>query len=133
MIMSIKKSAVVLFASLGLLLGIGGISQAMQLLSQEEALKQMFPDTDAITTETINLTGTEIARIKSRLGGQLVHFQAGSQSEKVGEKTAYTFYVGKKGGKVIRVAIIDIQPGKWGPVEFIVAINPDTRKIQTSR
>lgn len=32
------------------------------------------------------------------------------------------FYFAKKDGKRRGVAIIDVQPGKWGPVEFITAM-----------
>lgn len=130
MIMFKKKTAIITFAFLGILVGMSGIAQAVQLISQDEALKKMFPDTDAVTTETVTLTAADIAKIKSRLGGQLVHFQTGSESAKVEEKTSYSFFIGKKAGKIIRVALIDVQPGKWGPVEFIIALNTDTGKVQ---
>ncbi|MFC1691901.1 hypothetical protein ACFL1R_00155 [Candidatus Latescibacterota bacterium] len=55
------------------------------------------------------------------MGGSLVHYQKGSQSENVAETTAYDFYIGMKNNMVVRMAIIEEHPGKWGPVEFIIA------------
>jgi len=98
-------------------------SIAVTLLTEEEALKQMFPDVDEVVRETISLTMAEVSAIKERLGGSLVHYQKGSQSENVEETTEITVFIGMKNGEKVRMAIIDIQPGKWGPVDFIVAID----------
>ena len=87
-------------------------ADAIRLLTMEEALKQMFPDVDQVITETVTLSAPEVAKVKARLGGQLVHYQAGSESEKVNETTTYTFYVGLKGTARIRMAVVDTQPGK---------------------
>lgn len=110
--------------------GVISTSRSVTLISKEEALKQMFPDVDQITTENINLNASEVTKIKSRLGGQLVHFQNGSESKKVAENTTLTLYTGIKNGKKIRVAMIDDQPGKWGPVEFILALSTNPGKIE---
>jgi Na+-translocating ferredoxin:NAD+ oxidoreductase RnfG subunit len=104
-------------------------ADAARLLTVDEALKQMFPDVDQVITETVTLTAPEVAKVKARLGGQLVHYQAGSESEKVNETTTYTFYVGLKGTARIRMAVVDTQPGKWGPVEYIIAIGTAPGKI----
>ena len=105
-------------------------SFAVQLLTKEKALQEMFPDVDKVTTEEIKLTAAQITKVKERLGGKLVHYQKGSKSEGVEEKTTYTFYYGMKNDKIIRIAIIDVQPGKWGPVEYIVAINLNPGTVQ---
>ena len=40
------------------------------------------------------------------------------------------YKIGKKDGENVRMAVIDIQPGKWGPVNFIIAIDTKTHSIQ---
>ncbi|MBT4482680.1 MAG: FMN-binding protein [Candidatus Latescibacteria bacterium] len=102
---------------------------AITLLTKEQALKEMFPDVDEVKTSNHVLTEAEISKIKEKLGGALVHFQKGSQSEDVSEAHNYDFYIGMKGNKVVRIAIIEEQPGKWGPVEFIIAIDANTGKV----
>ena len=104
-------------------------SFAVTLLNEEEALKEMFPDVDEIVSETVTLTDSEITRIKKKLGGSLVHYQKGSQSEAVEEKSDIKFFIGIKNNQKIRVAIIDEQPGKWGPVKFIIAVDTNPGKV----
>ena len=105
-------------------------SFAVTLLSEEEALKKMFPDVDEIVRETVTLSAAEVSTVKERLGGSLVHYQEGSKSENVTESTEVTFFIGLKGGEKVRVAIIDIQPGKWGPVDFVVAMDTKANTVK---
>ncbi len=102
---------------------------AVTLLTKEAALKKMFPDVEEIKTSNHILTDAEIASIKKRLGGSFVHYQKGSQSGGVAEKANYDIYIGMKNNKAVKIAIIEAQPGKWGPVEFIIAIDLNTGKI----
>ncbi len=104
-------------------------SFAVTLLTKEQALKEMFPDVDAVVTKTKVLTAIDLESVKKRLGGSLVHYQEGSKSEAVAEATTYEFYLGMKNGKVIRMAVLEEQPGKWGPVQFIIAIDTTTGKV----
>ncbi len=103
---------------------------AMRLLTKEEALKQMFPDAQKIENSTRSLSVDELAKIKNRLGGQLVHYQEGSKSQAVQERHEYHFYYSVVNGEKTGVAIIEEQPGKWGPVEFIIALDPLTAKVK---
>lgn len=103
---------------------------AMRLLTKEEALKQMFPDAQSVVNNTRALTMEEVDKIKARLGGQLVHYQEGSKSEKMEEKLEYHFYYSIVNGQKTGVAIIEAQPGKWGPVEFCIALDPKTAKVK---
>ena len=105
-------------------------SNAVTLLTEEDALAEMFPDVDEVVSETVTLTAENLSAVKERLGGSLVHFQKGSQSADVAETAQITFHYGIKGGEKVRMAIIDVQPGKWGPVVFIVAIDTATAKVQ---
>ncbi len=123
----------ILIVTMVLMMGISifsEISLAVVLISNEKALQKMFPDVDEVVSETRALTISEITNIKSKLGGKLVHYQKGSESSEVTESTEYTFYFGIKGGQKIRMAIIEEQPGKWGPVKFIVAVDMNTGKVQ---
>ena len=98
-------------------------AQAVVLLTKEQALKEIFPDVDKVVTENHVLTAAEIASIKEQLGGSLVHYQKGSSSAAVSEASSYDFYIGMKNNQKVRMAIIEEQPGKWGPVSFIIAVD----------
>lgn len=106
-----------------LLVVLSGTCYAMRLLTQEEALKKVFgPDTQ-IVTENKELVEPILSKVKERLEGNLVYSQKGSSSGKAGAKTSIDFYFALKDGKKTGVAIIDEEPGKWGPVEFIIAMD----------
>jgi Na+-translocating ferredoxin:NAD+ oxidoreductase RnfG subunit len=100
-----------------------GVSYAVRILDKEEALERLFGSDVKVTIETKELNGNKLSIIKKRLGGKLVHFQEGSKSEMVTSATKVDFYVVTKDGKKVGVAIIDVEPGKWGPVEFIIGLN----------
>jgi Na+-translocating ferredoxin:NAD+ oxidoreductase RnfG subunit len=96
---------------------------AFTLLTKEKALKEVFWSGAQIESETVELSGDTLENIKKRLGGSLVYEQQGSESAKVSEKHSVEFHFGLKDGKKRGVAIIDVEPGKWGPVEFITAMD----------
>ena len=100
------------------------------LLTQEQALKEMFPDADEVVIENVTISSGDLEILKKNLGGSLVHFQSGSQSEEVVESTELTFYYGLKNGEKTSVAIIDQQPGKWGPVQYIILVDMATAKVK---
>lgn len=102
---------------------------AVRLLSKKIALKKMLPEAESIVEETRKLTKEEKEKIKKNLGGVMVFYQPGSESEKVYERNEYTFYFGMKDGKKTKVAIVEKQPGKWGPVEYIIALDATTAKV----
>ncbi len=121
-----------IFVFVGALLITSFFSQscpAVTLLTEEKALEAMFPDVDKVVTESYTLTETEIAQIRERLGGQLVHYQKGTKSEALSEKTTYTFFIGIKNNQTTGVAVIEEQPGKWGPVTFIIALDTASGKV----
>jgi len=98
-------------------------SFAVTLLTEDKALKKMFPEADTVITEPKILDSTEIAKLKDRIGGRLVLYQKGSKAKTLAEKNDYTFYFGVKDREKIGVAVMETQPGKWGPVQFIVALD----------
>lgn len=99
------------------------VVHAFVLLTKEQALKEVFPADFEIKTETKVLEGETLEKIKARLGGNLEYFQEGSESAKVEAETKIEFNFGYSGGEKKGVAIIDVQPGKWGPVTFITALD----------
>ena len=96
---------------------------AFTVLTEEEALREVFPKGVEIENETKILSGETLKNIRGKLGGSLVYLQEGSESAAVREEKKIVFHFAKQEGKRIGVAIVDEQPGKWGPVTFITAMN----------
>lgn len=96
---------------------------AITLMKKDEALKKVFPPGTKIEVETKELSGETLAKIKERLGGSLVYEQEGSESEHVEGSNTIDFHFGIRDGKRIGVAIHDLQPGRWGPVEFMTSMD----------
>jgi len=103
------------------------IAHAFTLLTKEQALKEVFPSDFEIKVETKDLSPEVLERVKERLGGSLVYVQEGSESEQVSDLTKIDFYFGEQNGVKKGVAIIDVEPGKWGPVEFMVAMDTEAQ------
>lgn len=119
-----RFTLIVLSASIILCLGVG-VSYAVTLLSEKKAIDRAFGKGAKITRETRELKGKVLETVKKRLGGKLVHYRKGSKSKKVAENTTIEFIYQIKDGKKSAVALVDIEPGKWGPVKFFVALNLD--------
>jgi Na+-translocating ferredoxin:NAD+ oxidoreductase RnfG subunit len=117
------KISKLLISILFVLLLFGNTVSAFVLLTEEQALQEMFSDVDDIVIETKVANPEELAAMKEIMGGRLVLFQKGSDAKEIGDKTEYTFYFGIKDGKKVSVSIIEKQPGKWGPIEYIVNMN----------
>ena len=98
---------------------------AVELMSKEQALKRMFLTAESVTEETKTLTSGQLDNVKSSLGGKLWALKT---PQGVKEDT-YTFYFGMKGGQKYSVAVIEEQEDKWGPMEFIVVLDPVTGKV----
>ncbi len=93
------------------------------LLSQEQALKQMFPDAAEVKTEVHVLSTDQAEAAKGELGGKWTLYQAGSKEEQPEENDSLAFFFEIREGKKAGVALIEEQPGKWGPVRYIVALD----------
>jgi Na+-translocating ferredoxin:NAD+ oxidoreductase RnfG subunit len=93
------------------------------LLNQEQALKQMFPDAAKITPEVHVLTAEQVEAAKNELGGKWTLYQAGGKADESKENDTATFYFATTDGKKTGAAMIEVQPGKWGPVKYIVAVD----------
>jgi Na+-translocating ferredoxin:NAD+ oxidoreductase RnfG subunit len=101
----------------------GNSVYAFILLTEEQAMQEMFADVDDIVTETKEATPEQIAAMKDLMGGKLALFTKGADAKVIGNKTEFTFYFGIKGGERVSVSIIEKQPGKWGPIEYIINMN----------
>ena len=120
-----KKVLFLLIAAVCTPFVIWEVCYALRMLTMEEALEKVFQPGAEIVTETKELTGEQLTKVKEELGGSLVYYQKGSKSAKVKSRTAITFFFAVNDGKKTGVAVIDVEPGKWGPVEFIIALNLD--------
>jgi Na+-translocating ferredoxin:NAD+ oxidoreductase RnfG subunit len=123
--MTMAKRNVALLSFLMFMFALTADLFAFTLLTQEKALKEVFFSGAEIEKETKELTGATLEKIKERLGGSLIYTQEGSESAPVESNTTVDFYFAKKDGERKGVAIIDVEPGKWGPVEIITAMTTD--------
>lgn len=123
------KMSKLLICNFLLLMFFWNTSYAFVLLTEEQALQEMLTEVDEIITETRIASPDELAEMKKKMGGRLVLFQKGSKAKELAAITEFTFYFGIKDGKKVSVAIIEKQPGKWGPIEYIVALDMEG-KIQ---
>jgi Na+-translocating ferredoxin:NAD+ oxidoreductase RnfG subunit len=96
---------------------------AVVLLNHDAALKAMFPNVDKVVTEAVALTADQIAAVKGLCGDKWTLYQSGAKTEEVAENDTVPFYFGIKDGKKTGVALMEMQPGKWGPVHYIVALD----------
>jgi thiamine biosynthesis lipoprotein ApbE len=81
-------------------------------LTEEEALRQVFPQADEILTDSLLLSPEDRNTLEERLKRRL--FEEG-----------FLVYVGKKGGEILGYAVITQEIGKFHPFDFIVAVRPD--------
>ena len=88
---------------------------AMTLLTQKEALRLVFGNDAQVAGEQKVLSQAQQEAVKTRVG-KCFHPQK-----------EYTFYFGEAEGKRFSVALILEAPGKWGPIQFIVALDLDAR------
>jgi Na+-translocating ferredoxin:NAD+ oxidoreductase RnfG subunit len=93
------------------------------LLTQDQALKQMFPDATKIAPEVHVLTPAQAETAKARLGGKWTLYKSLAKDEDVKEPDSLTFHFGMKDGKNTGVALVEVQPGLWGPVKYVVALD----------
>lgn len=103
---------------------------AITLLTENEALDTVFNrlEHDKVINERKIIPADKVNRIAQRLGGSLVHDQGGDTSN-IASQREFTFYSAIKNNQPIAIAVIIDEPGKWGPIRFIVSFSPQG-KIQ---
>lgn len=122
-----KKLSAVLILGLILVSPCFGIT----FLLKEEALRQVFPEAQELTEDKVVFSEKEIDQIKKTLGGKLVHDLNGIGAAKINQEKEFVFYSAKKEKKLLGTAIIIVDPGKWGPIKFLISLNPqgDIREV----
>ncbi len=100
--------------------GLSGFLFAARLVEDAEAINTIIPEKDTIEHDIVKLTPAVIAKINKRAG-----YEKFTEANK-----ELDFIVGKKDGKVIAVAVIDSEQGKWGQIDFMIAIDPATSKVK---
>ncbi|MDP2646386.1 MAG: FMN-binding protein [Desulfobacterales bacterium] len=118
-----KRMSTTAILLVGLSLIIAAGSFAFTVLTREDAMKQVFFPGAVIETETKELDAATLEKVKGQLGGALVFHGEGSEAKGDEASNKIEFIFAKKDGKRLGVAIIDSQPGKWGPVIFITTMN----------
>ncbi len=121
--MTKKKSAVMVSIVCLSVLIISDV-YAGRLLTKDMALERIFGDGCTYKTVSKTISIKVINTIKAKLG-RFVFFDKRSESKAVAGAKKIDFIVAKKGGNVEGIALIDVEPGKWGPVQFMIAFTPD--------
>ncbi len=116
-----KRVLPVFLISMMVVLGLTGTLFAATLIEVPAALDQIFPEKDSVEAVKIVLTAEMIAAIDARS-------ETAKLTTKVGEEK--TFHVAKKGGEVIGLAMEATEQGKWGLIQFLIAIDPKVTKIE---
>jgi len=97
---------------------------AITLLTEQEALDRLLPQADAITTQKIAASKEQLEIIKRQLGGNLVYEINSQNAKELNQQREFTFYFARKQNQLINVALILDEPGKWGPIKFIICLGP---------
>ncbi|MBL8026006.1 MAG: FMN-binding protein [Fibrobacteres bacterium] len=109
-----------------LLLFLAPLAFSIELLSEEQAVKRMFLTADNVKQEKKTLTAPQIEELKKKLAGKLYEIKKpDGQSE-----NEFTFHIGSKGGAVTGVAVILSEIDRWGPLKFIIVVDPATGKVE---
>lgn len=93
---------------------------AITLLTEKEALQRVFANSQDYISETKTLSDEITKNLKERLGGNLVNHTKGPNARELMQQNRFDFYFNTVGGQKQSVAIIIMEPGKFGPIKFIV-------------
>ncbi len=88
------------------------MSRADVFMTEEEALKILFPKSDRIRKETIRLSADQKAQIESRIGWKF-------------PEESFEVFVGEAGATVDGYAMIQNTIGKHKPMTYIVGVDKD--------
>lgn len=114
-----------MFLMLSFVVALASRAEAITLKTQEEVLREVFRKDDEMKSETKTLATDQVEKIKKALGGEFVHYKQGDKAAELAGQRDFKFYYGLKDGKKTHSAVILEEPGKWGPIQFIVDINLD--------
>jgi len=86
-----------------------------ELLSHDEALEFIFGKDAQIEEKKVVLDEDTRYEIEAEMG-----FNFDLRYDK-----DFDFFIGRKDSKIFRYAVIEIVPGKWGPITFIIGFTPE--------
>ena len=84
------------------------------LSTREEALKRLLPDATEITEQIQTLSPEQFQRVAEKADIRL----------EPGLDERFHFFAAKKNGAVFRYAVQDTVHGKWGPISYMLALDP---------
>ncbi|MDD5465284.1 MAG: FMN-binding protein [Candidatus Omnitrophica bacterium] len=99
---------------------------AITLLTEQEALDRLLPHAygTEITTQKITASQKQLDMIKKELGGRLVYEIRDRAAKELNQQKEFIFYFAKDQNGTIGIALILDEPGKWGPIKFIIYLGP---------
>ncbi len=83
----------------------------------DEALKVLLPQAQDIKEETKALSEEQKQSIS-----KMAEIEFDPELDK-----EYHFYIGRADGQIVGYAVIDTVKGKWGPIHYMLSIEPDGR------
>jgi len=86
-----------------------------ELLTHDEALEFIFGKDTEIEEKKIVLDEDTREEIEEEMG-----FKFDLRYDK-----DFDFFIGRKDSKIFRYAAIEIVPGKWGPITFVIGFTPE--------
>ncbi|TAN40300.1 MAG: FMN-binding protein [Nitrospirae bacterium] len=86
--------------------------------AKEEAIRAAFPEADAIEKQTLFLTDDQKKQVETLARTQL-------------DSNLVTMYVGRRGGKLLGYAVIDMHTVRTLPEAVMVVLSPDGRVAST--
>lgn len=89
-------------------------AHAVELMTLEEALKNIFPDTQKIEKEVKQLTAEQKSIIAQKAK---IKFDPILDRE-------FHVYIGRTNGQIVGYAIEDTVKGKWGPMHYMLSLDP---------
>ncbi len=112
---------VALLCVLGLLMP--HFSSGVVLLTQQQALRQVFPDADEIRPDSRVLTVEKASEVKNRLGGKWTLYPHQPEFGERTEHDSVTFFFATRQGRRTGAARVESEPGKWGPTQYVIALD----------
>jgi Na+-translocating ferredoxin:NAD+ oxidoreductase RnfG subunit len=83
-------------------------------LTEDEAAKLMFPDSERIRKEVLSLTPQQKALVENRIGWSF-------------PEQSFDVYLGETNGKIDGYAIVQNTIGKYRPITYMVGVDPTGR------
>ncbi|MCL5674168.1 MAG: FMN-binding protein [Candidatus Omnitrophica bacterium] len=121
-----KKLLLLAAAGAGVLFLTSQANAYQTLATQDQALQMVLGTGVQITPIVKKLVSHEEKReVERKLGDRLVYKSPVGENWGVEPTTTFTFYKGTRDGKEVGVALIDVEPGRWGQNTFMIGLNPD--------